>query len=119
MRLVKKLGEFLMTEASVKLTPLAKSSIRLQDVWTKDELDTIVDNLIKNVKGSMKYEVSLDRKTGKLSIYRKGDDVMKGKMSKDEIKTFLGEIGALVKGTGLKIVGDAKSADWISAIVSK
>ena len=119
MRLNEKLDMFLMGEASVKLTPLAKSSIRLQDNWSKQELDDLVANLTKNVKDKMKYEVTLNRKEGTLGIYRRGDDVLRRNMGKEDVAKFKKEIQAIVKGTGLKIVGDAKSADWVSAIVSR
>lgn len=118
MRLDEKLDLFLMSEAvSVKLTPYAKSYIRLQDVWTKDELDTIVTKLAKNA-GDKKYEVTFG-KDGSLAIYRRGDDVVLRKMSPEDKKNLKAEITNLVKGSGLKVTGDAKSADWMSVIVSK
>lgn len=110
-----------MAEAvSVKLTPLAKSSVRLQDVWEKDELDNLVDKMASNNKSEYKYEISLIRKdkNKKVMVYRRGDEQTKRNMNKEGIDMFKKEITGLLNGTGMKVVGDAKSADWVSIVIS-
>lgn len=120
MMLLEKLDMWLLVEAPAKLTPLAKSMIRLQDIWTKETLDDLVDGVAKNAKDKKRYEITFsDRKTGQLAIYRRGDDVLKRNMSKEDIAAFRKEIKDVLKGTGMKIVGDAKSADWASVLINK
>lgn len=115
--------------ASVKLTPYAKSYIRLQNTWTKEELDKVVDDISKNVKNNMKYEINFHGKASKskssfedgkkqtLSIYRRGDDVILKNMDASAKKDFKKEIQDLLKGTDMKVVGDSKSADWMAVLI--
>jgi len=126
MDITKKMDMWLMSEAAmpVKLTPYGKSYIRLQDDWSKEELETLISKLTKNANGK-KYEVSFAKGPEKklsvspLIIYRRGDDVVRHKMSDDQVKDFKKEMASLIKGTGLKVVGDGRSADWMSIIVDK
>jgi C-terminal processing protease CtpA/Prc len=121
MILDEKIKMFLMAEAvSVKLTPLAKSSVRLQDVWEKEELDNLIDKMASNNKSEYKYEISLIRKdkNKKVMVYRRGDEQTKRNMNKEGIDMFKKEITGLLNGTGMKVVGDAKSADWVSIVIS-
>ena len=115
-----RIEEMLLGEAAVKLTPLGKSVIPHQDAWTKEEIDSVISKMDTNAGDKMKYEVSLDRKANKktLTIYRRSDDLVKRKMDKEGIEAFKQEVTGLIKGTGLKVVGDGKSADWVSVIVT-
>lgn len=119
MDLLDKLSMYLIGEAvAVKMTPYGKSYIKLQDKYTKEELDQLVDKMASKA-GDYKYEVSFGKGSDrdKLVIYRKSQ--IKRGMSPDETKAFRQEITNLIKGTGLRVVGDTKSADWAAVFVSK
>ena len=116
--------DMLLSEAvaAVKVTPYAKSALRLHPEWTQEELDAAVKAFAKNAGGN-KYEVTFaGKKSGSdkaLSIYRRGDDVLKRNMSKDDMAAFKKEIEGVIKGSGYKVVGDGKNADWMAVYVAK
>lgn len=120
MSIINKIDMFLLSEGSARLTTYAKSAIRLQDLWTREELDKVVDSITKNVKDSkLKYEISFAKGNGKngkklLYIFRRDNSLIKRNMSDEDKAQFKSEIEGILKGTGMKIVSDDKAADWIS-----
>lgn len=120
MDITSKLDMFLMTEAAVvKMTPYGKSYVKLQTIFSQEELDTILSKMESNAQDKMKYEVSFGKTKDKdkLIIYRKG--LIKKSMSPEDTKAFRQEMTGVLKGTGLKIVGDTKSADWAAVYATK
>jgi C-terminal processing protease CtpA/Prc len=111
---------FLLSEAKsgAKMTPLMKSLVPRQESWTKEEINALVDKIAKNANGKM-YELNFAKSDSALAktpltIYRRGDDVIKRNMKPEDLKEYKKEIEAVLKGTGMKIIADWKSADWAS-----
>jgi RNA binding exosome subunit len=120
MLLMEKIDMFLMGEAKsgVELTPLAKSMFKMIKGWTKEEVESLVKQISSKVKDGKKYEISFDRydkgdKTP-LIINRRGDDVIKNKITPEVRKEYKESIIDLLKGTGLKITGETKVSDWLA-----
>jgi hypothetical protein len=120
MLLFEKIDMFLLGEAKegIKLTPLASSMVKKLKGRTKEEIDAIVSEITPKVKDGKMYEISFDR-TDKgdkipLIIYRKGNDVIKRTITPEVHKEYRGTVETFLKGTGLKITGEVKSADWLA-----
>lgn len=119
MSIIDKIDMFLLSEGAVRLTAYAKSAIRLQDDWTKEELDKIVGIVGKNNTDKFTYEITFNKGKNKdLVIYRRHDSVIKRNMKPEDIDTYKKDVESLLKGTGMKIVGNSNAADWMSFIIA-
>jgi RNA binding exosome subunit len=120
MLLMEKIDMFLLAEAKsgLELTPLAKSMLKSLKGRTKEEIDALVAEISPRVKDGKKYELSFDRfdKGDKipLVINRRGDDVIKNKITPEVRKEYKETVVDLLKGTGLKITGETKTSDWLA-----
>lgn len=120
MDLLEKIDTFLISEAKsgIDLSPLAKSEIgRYAKGWDKDSVKSLVDTINKRITDGMKYEISFVKKDQSektpLMIYRKDSDVIKRNITPENLKAYKKAVEEFLKGTGLKIVGEVKVADWL------
>ena len=120
MLLFEKIDMFLLGEAKagIKLTPLAASMLKKLKGLTKEEVDTLIAHISQKLKDGQVYEMSFDRfdngdKTP-IIIYRKGNDVIKSKITPEVHQEYKSEVTDFLKGTDFKITGETKSADWLA-----
>ena len=133
MDLFDKIDMFLMSEAAtgVSLSVLAKSELPKVKGWDKASIDQVVNKMTANVKDDKKYEIAFIKKFDKknypqselvdkipLVIYRKDDDVVKSKITNDAKTQYKKDVEGVIKGTGMKITGEMKMADWVAFIIA-
>lgn len=132
MDLFDKIDMFLMSEATtgVSLSVLAKSELPKVKGWDKASIDQVVSKMTANVKDDKKYEIAFIKKFDKknypteedakvpLVIYRKDDDVIKSKITNDVKTQYKKDVEGVIKGTGMKITGEMKMADWVAFIIA-
>lgn len=122
--LLEKIDMFLLAEAKsgAKLTPLGASVVNKLKGISKEDVDKLVAHINSKVNDGKMYEISFDiRDRGDktpIIINRRGDDVIKNKITPEVHKEYREAVEDFLKGTGFKIVGELKSADWLAFKVS-
>lgn len=126
MQLFEKIDMFLLSEAKtgVSLSVLAKSSTHKLKGWDKEEIESVVNKMSANVKDDKKYEIAFmwfDKKSEvtPLMIYRKDDDVIKRNLDATKKQEYKKDVESVIKGTGLKVSGETKQADWVAFTLTK
>lgn len=120
MLLFEKIDMFLLGEAKsgISITPLGLSLLKKLKGITKEDVEKFVSHVNSKVKDGNMYQISFDtRDTGDktpMIIYRRGDDVIKSKITPEVYKEYKETVEDFLKGTGFKIVDEIKSSDWLA-----